>query len=182
MASSRYEAAMMLVKVSRPRLLGGGGEEEEEEQEEEKWEKEEKKKKRRRSGRGGGGEEGGDNNNNNNNNNVSCLFFLLFTHDNLVMQALVWLCMVWFRVIQFTSYMNLRTPQIFKHQILGKNLTLHLSKYGLHEINSCEAGPCHDKSANVRSSTIMINFLVHVWVGFARWMQHSSFSNISLYA
>ena len=116
-------------------------------------------------------------------NIVSCLFSLLFTHDNLVMQASVWLRMVWFRVIQFgASYMNLRWPQIFKHQILGKNLILHSSKYSLHEINSREAGACHDKSANMRSSTIMMNFLLHVWVGFAPWMKHISFSNISLYA
>jgi len=44
------------------------------------------------------------------------------SHDNLVMQALVWLQMVQFKAIQFgavqfvTSYMNLR-PHIFKHQI-----------------------------------------------------------------
>ena len=51
------------------------------------------------------------------------------SHDNLVMQALVWLQMVQFRAIQFVaSYMNLR-PHIFKHQIYGKNLILHSSKY-----------------------------------------------------
>jgi len=44
-------------------------------------------------------------------------------HDDLVMQALVWLCMVRFRVIQFgaawfsASHINLRQPYVFKHQI-----------------------------------------------------------------
>jgi len=44
----------------------------------------------------------------------SCaVYSFLSTHDDLVIQALVWLCMVWFRAIQFgvvwfgTSYANL---------------------------------------------------------------------------
>jgi len=42
------------------------------------------------------------------------LFSLLSTHDDLVMQALVWFHMVWFRAIRFgriqfrSSYTNLR--------------------------------------------------------------------------
>jgi len=46
------------------------------------------------------------------------------SHD-LVKQALVWLIMVWYRVIQFgavplsASNANLRQPHIFKHQIYG---------------------------------------------------------------
>jgi hypothetical protein len=49
------------------------------------------------------------------------------------MQAIVWLCMVQFRVMQFgmvwfgASYANLR-PHIFKRQISGKNLILQTSK------------------------------------------------------
>jgi len=45
------------------------------------------------------------------------------SRDDLLMQTLVWLNMVWFRVIQFgtfwldTSYMNLRQSHIWKHQI-----------------------------------------------------------------
>jgi len=45
------------------------------------------------------------------------------SHDDLAMQALVWLCMVQFRVIQFgaarfcASHTNLRQPYISKHQI-----------------------------------------------------------------
>jgi len=51
------------------------------------------------------------------------------------MQALVWLCMVWFRSIRFGevqcsgSYLHLR-PHIFKCQISGKTLILLASKYG----------------------------------------------------
>jgi hypothetical protein len=42
------------------------------------------------------------------------------------MQVLVWLY-----VVQFgTSQANLRQPDIFKHQIYGKNRVLHLGKYG----------------------------------------------------
>jgi len=43
------------------------------------------------------------------------------SHDDLAMQALVWLCMVWFRVIQFgaawfsASHTNLRQPYVLKH-------------------------------------------------------------------
>jgi len=40
------------------------------------------------------------------------------------MQALVWLCVVWFQVVRrgaarvsASSYVNLRQPQILKHQI-----------------------------------------------------------------
>jgi len=57
------------------------------------------------------------------------------SHDDLAMQALVWLCLVWFRAIlfgrvQFSGwYLHLR-PRIFKCQISGKTLVLHLSKYG----------------------------------------------------
>jgi hypothetical protein len=49
-------------------------------------------------------------------------FAINFTHD-LVMQALVWLCMVRFRAIRFgtvwfgTLHMNLRRPHMFKCQI-----------------------------------------------------------------
>lgn len=55
--------------------------------------------------------------------NVFILFLLVFTHDYLAMQALIWLCMDWFRAIQYgmipfgPSYMNLRQPHTFKHQI-----------------------------------------------------------------
>ena len=48
--------------------------------------------------------------------------------------ALVWLCIVQLRVIWFgtvwfgSSYANLKRPHLFKHQISGKNLFLHLSK------------------------------------------------------
>jgi hypothetical protein len=52
------------------------------------------------------------------------LFFRLSTHDDLAMQALVWLHIVSFTVIQAigtarfgTLYANLRWPYIFKHQI-----------------------------------------------------------------
>ena len=51
------------------------------------------------------------------------------------MQALVWLCMFWFRAIQFGGvqfsgwYLHLRL-HIFKCQISGKTLVLYLSKYG----------------------------------------------------
>jgi len=45
------------------------------------------------------------------------LFSLLFTHDDLAMQAFVWLHMVWFRAIRFgASYANLRC-HIFTHHI-----------------------------------------------------------------
>ena len=59
---------------------------------------------------------------------------VLISHD-FAMQALVWFCMVLFRLIQFgavwfgASYANLRPSHIFKRQILGKNLILHSSKY-----------------------------------------------------
>jgi len=55
-----------------------------------------------------------------------------FTH--LAMQALVLLCIIWFRVIRFgevwfgASYANLRCPHIFKQQSEGKSLVLHSSK------------------------------------------------------
>jgi hypothetical protein len=46
------------------------------------------------------------------------VFSVLSTHDYLVMQALVWLCMVLFRAIWFgASYSNLRQPHMFKHYI-----------------------------------------------------------------
>jgi hypothetical protein len=46
------------------------------------------------------------------------LFPLLFTNDNLVRQALVWLCKMRCGVVQFgASYANLRPPHIFKSQI-----------------------------------------------------------------
>jgi len=46
------------------------------------------------------------------------LFTLLSTHDHSAMQALVWLFMVLFRAIWFgASYVNLRQPHTFKHQI-----------------------------------------------------------------
>jgi hypothetical protein len=49
--------------------------------------------------------------------------------DSLVMQALVWWCMVRFRVIWFgASYAHLKQPHIFKHQI---KLVLHSSKYSM---------------------------------------------------
>jgi len=45
-------------------------------------------------------------------------FSVLFNHDDSEMQALVWLCMVWFRVICFgISFANLRRLRIFKDQI-----------------------------------------------------------------
>ena len=49
------------------------------------------------------------------------LFSLLSTQDDLMIQALVWLHMVQFRVIRFgmvqfgASYMNLRQPHLFKN-------------------------------------------------------------------
>jgi hypothetical protein len=52
------------------------------------------------------------------------------------MQAMVWLCIVWFRAAQFgmvwfnASYANLKQPHIVKCKIWGKNLVLHSSKYG----------------------------------------------------
>jgi hypothetical protein len=69
--------------------------------------------------------------------NFSCaLFPLMCIHDNLAMQGLVWLNMVRFRVIRFgVSYTNLRRPHIFKHQIQGKNLVFHSSKYGMCSVN-----------------------------------------------
>jgi len=51
------------------------------------------------------------------------LFSHLFTHDELVMHALVCLHMTRFRAIQIgmvwfrASYANLRLPHIFKHQV-----------------------------------------------------------------
>ena len=45
------------------------------------------------------------------------------------MLALVWLCMVRFGMVQFWASLNLRWPSIFKHQIEGKKLNLHSSKY-----------------------------------------------------
>jgi len=45
------------------------------------------------------------------------------SHDDLAVQALLWLCMVQFTVIQFgaarfsVSHTNLRQPYAFKHQI-----------------------------------------------------------------
>ena len=59
------------------------------------------------------------------------------SHSNLVMQALIWLHMdqfiaMCFDTIQFSApYANLRRPDIFKHQIYGENLVLHLSKFGI---------------------------------------------------
>jgi len=59
------------------------------------------------------------------------------SHDDLVMQDLVWLRMIPFRAIQFAvvwlgaSYANSRWHHIFKHQIWGKALVLHLSKCGI---------------------------------------------------
>jgi len=60
------------------------------------------------------------------------------SYDDLVMQALVWFCIVHLRVIQFAVvqfsalYPNLWQLRIFKHQISGgKNLILHSSKYGI---------------------------------------------------
>jgi hypothetical protein len=41
------------------------------------------------------------------------LFSLLSEHDDLAMQALVWLHMFWF----VASYANLKLPLILKHQI-----------------------------------------------------------------
>ena len=44
------------------------------------------------------------------------MFSILSTHDNSVMQAIVWLPMVWLSA----SYANLRKCYIFKQQIWGK--------------------------------------------------------------
>jgi hypothetical protein len=59
------------------------------------------------------------------------------THDDLMMQALVWLAMVWCRVILCgtvrhnavwfgTSHMNLRRPHIFKNQIKKKKTSSYI--------------------------------------------------------
>ena len=48
------------------------------------------------------------------------------SHDSVVTHALVWVCMVWFSA----SDVNLQQPHILKCKIEGKNLILHLSKYG----------------------------------------------------
>jgi len=45
-------------------------------------------------------------------------------HYDLAMQTLVWLCMVWFTVIQFgKSFVNLRHPVLFKTKFKGKTLS-----------------------------------------------------------
>ena len=50
------------------------------------------------------------------------LFSLLFTLDDLVMQALAWLPMVWYRAIRFGAvwfgalFVKLRQPHIFNYQ------------------------------------------------------------------
>ena len=68
------------------------------------------------------------------------LFSFLSTHDDLMMQALVWFHMVQFRAIRFgriqfrSSHTNLKQPHIFKHQMYGKNLALHSSKYGISKL------------------------------------------------
>ena len=60
----------------------------------------------------------------------------------LAMQALAWLLMLQFAAILFgavhfgTGHTNLRQPHKFKHQISGKNLILHSSKYGIMQIDS----------------------------------------------
>jgi len=75
-------------------------------------------------------------------NFIHTLFTCLFTHDDLVMQVLVWLHTVWFRALWFgtvwfgASYINLRWPHILKHQISGRNLILHPSKYSTSKIPS----------------------------------------------
>jgi len=59
------------------------------------------------------------------------------------MQALVWLCNVWFRVLQFgavwfgASKANLRPPHLFKPQISGKHFIMHSSKYGMYTVCVC---------------------------------------------
>ena len=60
------------------------------------------------------------------------LFPLLFTYDNLAMQASVWLCKLQFAMVQFgASYANLRPPHIYSRaKFKEKNLVLHWSKYG----------------------------------------------------
>ena len=55
------------------------------------------------------------------------VFCLLLTHDNLPMQALVWLHVVLRGTVQFRArYVNLKTTQN-----LRKSLFLHLGKYGI---------------------------------------------------
>jgi len=50
------------------------------------------------------------------------MFSLSSMHDDLMMRALVWLCMVQFRAIWFgTSYANLRWPRIFTAPNFRKN-------------------------------------------------------------
>jgi hypothetical protein len=62
------------------------------------------------------------------------MFTLLFKHD-LVTQALVRLCMVWFKAMWFgavwfgTSYANLDNLAYLSTKFKGKNLVLHLSTY-----------------------------------------------------
>ena len=96
------------------------------------------------------------------------------SHDDLAMQALVWFCMVWFRVswfgtiqieaVQFdASYANLTWPHVFKCQILGKNLVLHSSQYGIYELQAeFRWGNYVCSSAPYQSSSCMI--LTRLWV------------------
>jgi len=50
------------------------------------------------------------------------MFSLSSMHDDLMMRALVWLCVVHVRAIRFgTSYANLRWPHIFTAPNFRKN-------------------------------------------------------------
>jgi len=56
----------------------------------------------------------------------NALFCLLSTHDDLAMQTLVWLCLVWFRAIRFglaqfgASYVNLNDLTYLSTKFKGK--------------------------------------------------------------
>lgn len=61
---------------------------------------------------------------------LSCILLsrVQIWQDSSVMQALVWPCMVRFRVILFcTLYANLKQPHIFKHQIYTQKKKTHLA-------------------------------------------------------
>ena len=60
---------------------------------------------------------------------ISDIGLLKVKHD-LVMQALVQLCMVWFKAMWFgTSYTNLDNLPYLSTKFKEKNLVLHLSTY-----------------------------------------------------
>jgi hypothetical protein len=82
----------------------------------------------------------------------------------MVWFRVIWFGMIWFDVVQFeASCANLRWPHIYMCLILGKNLVLHSSQYGIYELQTeFQWGNYVCSSAPYQSSSCMI--LTRLWI------------------